>query len=315
MLDNFIFSISSALPIFIVMIIGYFLKRKRIVDENFIKRANALVFNVALPVKLFSDVYQTSFSDAFDPKFIIFMVVGTMGSVVLSWLIGTLVLTDKSQLGAFIHGAFRGNLVYIGISLMESITGSIGLKTPITLAIVIPLYNIVAVIILSSTNAENKTKVSIPSILGQIIKNPLIIAVILGAIASQIGLILPQVATRTMAYFQGLATPLALIAIGASFSLAKSAANMKISLIASSLKLVFMPLLMVSIAMVLGFNHEDVLLTYIVFGVPTATVSYVMTAAMGGDRDLASNIIMVTTLLANVTMTLFIFAFRTLGIV
>lgn len=315
MLENFIFSISCALPIFNVMIIGYVLKIKGVVDGNFVKKANALVFNVALPIKLFNDVYQTSFQESFDPKFIIFIVSGTIMSVLFSWLLGLFLVKDKSQLGAFIHGAFRGNFLYIGLSLMENITGSIGLKAPLAIAFIIPLYNILAVIILSCTNSENKTKISVTNILLQIIKNPLIIAVILGVVASQIGIIIPTVAARTMSYFEAVATPLALIAIGASFSIEKSTANIKLSLIASFLKLVLIPLSMVSIAMLLGFNQEDVLLTYVLFGVPTATVSYVMTAAMNGDKDLSSNIIMITTLLSNLTMTLFIFVFKTLGII
>ena len=315
MLENFIFSVSCALPIFNVMIIGYFLKRKNMIDESFVEKANALVFNIALPIKLFNDVNQTSFQDSFDPKFIIFIVSGTIMSVVVLWILGLFIVQDKSQLGAFIHGAFRGNFLYIGLSLMENITGSIGVKAPLAIAFIIPLYNILAVIILSCTPSTEKVKVSIASILKKIVTNPLIIAVLLGALVSQIGITMPMVMTRTMSYFEAVATPLALIAIGASFSLAKSTENLKVSLLATSLKLILIPLSMVSIAMLLGFNTEDIMLTYVLFGVPSATVSYVMTAAMNGDKDLASNIIMTTTLLSNFTMTLFIFAFKTLGII
>lgn len=315
MLEDFIFSISSALPIFLVMCVGYMLKRKKIIDEEFVKKANILVFNVALPIKLFNDVFKTSFHEYFDPKFIIFIVSCTILSVVVTWLLGLLIIKEKSQLGAFVHGSFRGNFLYIGLSLMENITGSIGLKAPLVIAFIIPLYNILAVIILTYTNINQNSKVSATKMLRNIASNPLIIAIILGAIASKIGIEIPTFAIRTMSYFEAVATPLALITIGASFSFGKATANMGASLLASLLKLVIIPLAAVSLAIVIGFNNQDVLLIYLLFGVPTATVSYIMTAAMNGDKDLSTNIIMTTTILSNFTMTLFIFVFKTIGII
>lgn len=319
MLENFIFSVSSALPIFLVMCVGYMLKVKKVIDEDFVKRANILVFNVALPIKLFNDVFKTSFKEYFDLKFILFIVSCTILSVVVTWVLGLFVIKEKSQLGAFVQGAFRGNFLYIGLSLMENITGTIGLKAPLVIAFIIPLYNILAVIILTYTNIHEGTKVSTRAstirILKNIASNPLIIAIILGSIASQIGIEIPTFAIRTMSYFEAVATPLALITIGASFSLGKATANLKVALLASLLKLVIIPLSVVSLAIILGFNNEDVLLIYLLFGVPTATVSYIMTAAMNGDKDLSSNIIMATTILSNFTMTLFIFFFKSIGLI
>lgn len=315
MLEDFIFSISSALPIFLVMCVGYMLKRKKILDEDFVKRANILVFNVALPIKLFSDVFKTSFNEYFDLKFIIFIVSCTILSVIVTWLLGILIIKEKPQLGAFVHGSFRGNFLYIGLSLMENITGSIGLKAPLVIAFIIPLYNILAVIILTYTNINQNSKVSATKMLRNIASNPLIIAIILGAIASNLGVEIPTFAIRTMSYFEAVATPLALITIGASFSFGKATENLGASLLASLLKLVIIPLAAVTIAIVIGFNNEDVLLIYLLFGVPTATVSFIMTAAMNGDKDLSTNIIMTTTILSNFTMTLFIFVFKTIGII
>lgn len=314
MLENLIFSVSSSFPIFLVMFIGQILKRKRVIDDDFIKKANILLFNVALPVKLFNEVFRTSFDQYFDLKFIIFIVSGTILSIAVAWITGFCLIKDKSKLGAFVHGTFRGNFLYLGLSLMENLTGSIGLKAPLVIVFIIPLYNVLAVIMLTCTNIDRDSKISVKEILKGIIRNPLIIAVILGTVASQIGFRIPVIATRTMSYLEVLATPLALITIGASFTLQKSTQNLKPIVLSSLLKLIIIPLCAVSLAMILGFNHEDVVLIYILFGVPTATMSYIMTAAMNGDKELAANIIMATTLLSNITLTLFIFVFKTMGI-
>ena len=313
MIDNFLFSLSSALPIFFVMIIGYYLKRRAIINDQFVKAANMLVFNVALPVKIFSDVYSTSFEEYFDIRFVMFIIIGTIVSVMISWVTGALLIKDRNKLGAFIQGSFRGNFLYIGLSLMENVTGSIGLKAPLVIALIIPLYNILAIVVLSFLEVDRKSGVELGGIVKNITRNPMIIAVAMGMLVSSFGLDLPLIMTRTMSYFEVVATPLALIAIGASFKFGNMKGNLRTALLASSLKLVVLPAVAVISAIAMGFGNEDVFLIYILFGVPTATISYVVTVVMKGDHDLASNIIMVSTLLSNVSMTLYVFIFKTMG--
>ncbi len=315
MYENFMFSLASALPIFLVMFMGYIIKRKNLVDEHFVSQANMLVFNVALPIKLFSDVSKTSFQDSFDWGFILFIITGTILSVVFAAFIAKFTVKDFSQKGAFIQGAFRGNFLYVGYSLMENVMGSVGTKAPIAIAFIVPIYNILAVMILSYYGKDEDSKVSMKAVTIKIIKNPLIISIAVGFLFSSMGLTLPVVMERTFSYFSVLVTPLALLTIGASFKFYKIRESFKISLLASMLKLVVLPLIAVYTALQLGFHSEELLVIYILFGVPTAAASYIMTVVMKGDHDLASGIIMLTTLLSNVTMTLFIFGFKTLGII
>ena len=118
MYENLIFSLSSALPIFLVMFIGYMMRRRHIIDESFISQANKMVFNVALPIKLFSDVSKTSFTGGFNLGFIVFIIIGTILSVLFSAVIANFAVKDHAQKGAFVQGAFRGNFLYVGYSLM-----------------------------------------------------------------------------------------------------------------------------------------------------------------------------------------------------
>lgn len=84
------------MPIFLVMSIGYILKRKGIIDGGFIKTANTIIFNVVLPIKLFNDVSKTSINEYFDLRFIVFIISGTILSVIATWLIGLVVIKKKS---------------------------------------------------------------------------------------------------------------------------------------------------------------------------------------------------------------------------
>jgi len=275
-----------------------------------------MIFYIALPIKIFDDLLKVSLKSFFDIEFILFIVLGVIANCILAWLIG-LFLVKKSQLGAFVQGSFRSNFLYVGFSLMENLTGSIGLKAPLLIAFVMPLNNILAVIVLACTNTEGEQaiKIDLKDTFKSIIKNPLIIATIAGIIASQAGVKLPVMITTTMGYFGKLVIPLALLAIGAAFNFRKSSKNLLQTVYASSLKLVIVPIIAVYLAVIMGFNNEDILLIYALFGVPTATTSYLMAAAMNGDSDLAANIVMMTTVFSAISMTMFVFVFKTIGLV
>ncbi len=315
MINNFVFSINTALPIFLVMLVGYGLKKGRVIDDAFVKKANILVFYVALPIKLFYDVSQTDFLEAFDRQLLSFLIVATMAGIVLSWLVGKATTQNDAQLGAFIHGSFRGNFIYIGFSLIENITGSLHPKVPIIAAVMVPLYNIIGVLILSYTATASNTGDRVRKTVWSIFRNPMVLSIGAGIIASLLSLRIPVFMARTMGYFSALTVPLALIAIGASFVISQSLQSIKPSLAASMLKLVILPLAAVMAAFYWGFRGEDLILVYILFGVPTATTSYIMTVALKGDSEMAANIIMITTALSVITMTLFVFAFKSMGII
>lgn len=315
MIENMLFSLGTALPIFLVMCSGYFMRQKEIIDGDFVKKANHMVFYVALPIKLFCDVSGASFQEYFDIGFILFITVVTVGGAILSWILGNTIIQKPDQIGAFAQGAFRGNFLYIGFSLMENILGHIAIKGPLAVAIIVPVYNIMSVIILSYAGKDRTKKIHLKKTLSDIAKNPLIVAITAGIIMSLIPVQVPVVAERTMEYFAVIATPLALIAIGASFNISHTLENLPIALIASAIKLVALPLLSVMSALFFGYRGEDIILIYVLTGVPTATVSFIMAAAMNADKELASDIIMVSTLLSIVTMTSFVFAFRSTGII
>jgi hypothetical protein len=297
------------------MLTGFILKEKNVINDNFIKAANFIVFYVALPLKLFNSVLASNVADNFNLKFMSFIITLTIISVILVWIVALFFIKEKSKKGAFIHAGFRGNFVYVGLSLLENVTGSIGSVAPLIIAFIIPLYNILAVLVLTFTNKNNKSGNNLLNSLKSMLKNPFIIAIFLGIICSLTGFELPNLADNTVQYFSDLATPLALVTIGATFNLQQLFANIMPSLIASLVKLVFLPAVMVLSGLLFSFSNYELFLIYILFGVPSATVSYIMTAAMGGDRELAASIVMMTTLLSVITMTVFVFIFKTIGMV
>lgn len=315
MVENFLFSLSVALPIFLIMLSGFILKNKNIIRKDFITAANFIVFYIALPLKLFNNVSNSSVADNFDLKFISFAILGTVVSVILIYIYSKLVVNEKSKLGAFIHGTFRGNFVYVGFSLLENVTGAVGPLASLVVAFVVPIYNIFAVLVLILTNPENNSKNQIANALKNIIKNPFIISITLGIIASLINFKFPPLLQNTADYFDVLATPLALLTIGATFRVDKLFVDIKPAAAASIFKLFLNPLLAVLAAFFLGFSSNEIFLIYILFGVPTSISSAIITASMGGDENLAASIVMLTTLGSVFSLTLFVFVFRAIKII
>lgn len=315
MLDNFIFSLSVALPIFLIMLSGFILKKKDIIKQDFISAANFIVFYIALPLKLFNSVSKSSVADNFDLKFISFAIIGTTISVILIYIYSKFIVIEESKVGAFIHGTYRGNFVYVGFSLLENVTGAVGPLASLVVAFVVPIYNVLAVLVLVLTNPDNKAKNQIKNALINLITNPFIIAIALGIVASLIEFRFPPLLQNTANYFDVLATPLALLTIGATFRVDKLFIDLKPAISATIFKLLINPALAVFFAFLIGLNNNEIFLIYILFGVPTSISSAIITASMGGDENLAASIVMMTTLSSVISLTLFVFIFRAMGVV
>ena len=315
MIDNFVFSLSVALPIFLVMLSGFILKKKKIIKQEFINAANFIVFYIALPLKLFNSVSSSSVADNFDLKFIGFAVIGTIVSVIVIYIYSKFILQEKSKVGAFVHGTFRGNFVYVGFSLLENVLGAVGPLASLVVAFVVPVYNVLAVLILVLSNPNNKSKNQFKNSLKNIITNPFIIAIAFGIIASLFNFRLPPLLQNTANYFDVLATPLALLTIGATFRVDKLFVDIKAAAAAAIFKLLINPALAVFSAFALGFGSREIFLIYVLFGVPTSISSAIITASMGGDENLAASIVMMTTLASVFSLTFFVFLFRAMGII
>ena len=316
MIENFWFSLNVSLPIFLLLAAGFGIKRLHLLDDSFFSQASSLVFTVALPAKLFYDTATSDFS-RFNPAFILVCMLGTTAFFLIAWGVGALMLREAPEkVGAFAHGAFRGNYVYIGFALMQNILGTdvIPLSATLASAFVLPLYNVYAVILLTVTGSHGR-RIRPGVILRQIATNPMILGIVAGLPFALLHVRLPFALTQSLDYLGALCTPLALLVIGASIRFSDIAHDIRPILGACGIKLVLQPLIMVAIGLLLGLTHEELLVLFVLFGVPAAANVYIVTRKMGGDAQLASGIIVVSVLLSMFTLTAGVFLLRTAGIV
>lgn len=313
-MENFIFSVNVTIPIFLIILLGYILRRFNFLTDEFVTVANRYVFVVALPVMLFTDISETDVREDMNLKFFLYCLIVTVVMFFMVWGIAKLTIKDKSMIGAFAQAGARGSAAVLGVAFVENICGSIGM-TPLMIVAAVPFFNILSVIILvfNANNKEEKNYGKIKDACLNIIKNPIIIGICLGLIASLVKLNLPVIGDRTLDYIARTATPIALLAIGAGFDTKEAIKKLKPALGASFIKLIGLPMIFLPIAYAIGFAESEMVAILIMLASPTTVSCYIMAKNMDNDEVLTSNVVVLTTLLSSVTLTLWIFVLRSLG--
>ncbi len=314
-MKNFIFSINATIPIFLIILLGYILKKINFLTEEFASVINKYVFVVALPVMLFQDIALSDVKQEMNFKFFIFCFAATVSMFFLVWIIARLTLKDKTMVGAFAQAASRGSAAILGVAFVENICGDIG-STPLMIVAAVPFFNILSVIILvCSADTKEKNYGKIKGSLINIAKNPIIIGILLGLACSLARLRIPTIPAKTIDYIARTATPMALIAVGAGFNVNEALIRIKPALGATFIKLVGLPLIYLPIAYRLGFTGSEMVSILVMLAAPSTVSCYVMAKNMHNDGILTSNIIVLTTLLSSLTLTLWIFILKTMGCV
>ena len=313
-MENFIYSINATMPVFLVMILGWWLKRIHFLNDDFVSVADKLVFKVALPVVVFQDIATADLSKDFDLKFVAFCFFGTCVFFGMTWLLAEIFIKDKSMIGGFVQGSFRGSAAILGIAFAENIYGDVGL-VPMMIVASIPLFNIFSVIVLirSANAGETDGRAVVKKTLKGIVTNPIIIGIFAGIPFALLRFEFPVIIEKAFTSVGNLSTPLALIAIGAGFSTGKALEKWKPTVVASVIKLIVIPGIFLPLAVAMGFRNKELVALLILTGAPTTVSSYIMAKNMGNDGVLASGIVVMTTLLSSVTLTTIIFILKSLA--
>ena len=315
-MDSFIYSLNATVPVFAIMIIGQFLKKIGIIDIPFANIANKFVFKVCLPCLLFQDLAATNIKENFDLSYVGFCFLATLSSILVIWFLAKKLLKDKTEVGAFVQCSYRSSAAILGIAFIQNIYGTSGMA-PLMIIGSVPLYNIFAVIILTfeSNGAENmNSSDNIKRAFVNILKNPIIIGIFFGLIASYYNLDFPKMIDKTINNLAVMTSPLALISIGTAFEGKKALAKIKSTAVASSIKLIVLAAIFIPIAVYFGFRDQKLIALVIMLASPCTPTAYIMAKNMDGDDVLASSIIVTTTFFSSVTLTFWIFILRSFGL-
>lgn len=316
-MENLIFSLNATIPIFLVMVIGYILKTCKIVDEPFIKTLNTFNYKITLPVLLFKDICESDFFQVWDTKYVLFCFLSTLCCISFAWIITTKLYRKKDLAGEFVQASYRSSAAVLGIAFIQNIYGNAGMA-PLMIIGTVPLYNIAAVLILSFTGpgAQKFHPGTLKNSLKGIITNPIILGILAGIAASLLRLRFPVIISKTISNISVLATPLALLGLGAGFEGKKALAEIKPTLVCSFIKLMLWPAVFLPIAAAaLGFRAEKLVALLVMLGSPTTVSCYIMAKNMKHEGILTSSVVVTTTFLSSVTLTFWLYIMKSLQLI
>ena len=309
-MDNLIFSLEATMPVFLLIVLGYFFEKVHILDKALANQMNRFAFQIALPVLVFQDLAQQDFAKAWNGKYVLFCFVITLASIGIAFLL-SLPMHDKAERGEFIQATYRSSAAILGLAFIINIYGSSGMA-PLMIIGTVPLYNVAAVIILTLTSSEKKAGAIKQSLIG-ILTNPILIGIVVGLFWSVCHLPYPVIFGKVVQSVANLATPLSLIAMGAAFEFHSMRRVWKQTLVATFMKLVGFVALFMPLAIRMGFRNSYIVALLVMMGSATTVSSYVMAINMHHKGEISAAVVSLTTLVSAFTLTMWLFIMKSHG--
>lgn len=316
-MSNLIFCLNATVPVFLLMLLGMFLRSLGMLTKDLASGLNSLVFKVALPALLFKDMAETDFSAGFDWKFLAMCFGATAVSILIA-LVLAVVLTGKETRAEFVQASYRSSAALLGIAFIQNIYGE-SRMAPLMILGSVPLYNVAAVLVLTLMHPgqggeARMQKGFCQKLVKGVVTNPIILGILAGSVWSLLHLPIPAIMGKTVGYLASMGTPLGLMALGASFRTGEAMAELKPAMAASFLKLVAFAALFLPIAVKMGFTQDRLLSILIMTASPTTVSCFIMAKNMGYKGTLTASVTLITTCLGAFTLTGWLYVLKTLGL-
>lgn len=310
-MENLLISIQVVVPLILMMGAGVVVRLSGLADGELLRRVDNIAFRVFLPVLQFYNIYAIDLSKPFDGGLMAFGIACILVLLALAMLFIPRIVRQKEQSTVLIQAIVRSNFIIFGLPVVTSLFGDSGAGVVVVLgSVVVPLFNALTVFMFSVMLGN---KVRPLRILGNILRNPLVVASLLGMGLLLLGVSLPGVVVKTAKDMASAATPVCLLTLGGSLNLRGVMQNRRLLLFGNLMRMLVVPGLFLTVSVLLGYRAEALAALMILFAAPTAVSSFTMAQQMGGDSHLASQMVATTTTLSVLTIFLFTFLFIQLG--
>lgn len=312
-IENLRFSLNASVPIVLMMIFGYICRKVDLLDDHTTANINKFTFRAALPSLLFMDLSTADFRAVWDGKLVGFCVIVTFFSVGIA-VAYSLFHKDKAERGEIIQASYRSSAAILGIAFVKNIYGE-SLMAALMIVGTVPIYNIIAVAVLAATSpekkGESKRELFLDTLKG-VVTNPIIIGIVAGIIWSLLKIPQPVIMSKTISYMGNMATPLSLIALGASFKTSEAKSKVGVTVGICFIKLILFCGIFLPIAVSMGFRGEKLVAILVMLGSATTGSCFVMVKNFGHKGTITAFAVMLTTICSAFTLTLWLFLLRTL---
>lgn len=311
MLQALSIAFHAIVPLFLIIAMGFGVKRLGWIGPEDVRRFNKVCFYTFMPVMLFYNIYTSDFSQAVRLPYALFVVGAALGMVAVSFAVTLLAEKMPERRGVMIQAAFRSNFVLLGLPIAEELLpGSNFGITALMIAIVVPIYNMMSVVVLEYFRGG---KPRAGEVLLAVVKNPLILGSVAGLLVQALHITLPEVLVSFAGKMNSAATPLILLLLGASFETREIARYKKELLVCVGLRLVVFPGAILTLAAALGLRDIEFVTVLAMTAAPTAVNSFNMAQQLGGDSQLAGSAVVVSTAASFFTLFVWITLFKQLG--
>lgn len=316
MFDSFFVALNAVIPFLCYLLLGYASNAAGVVDEAFLNRLTKLIFTIMFPFMTFYNVYKAEPGNMPSPALMTFCGAAILAVQAVLLLIVPRLVKENRRRGVIIQAVYRSNFVLFGLPLTASIFGAE--KTSIAamlVTVVITIYNITSVIILELFNDEGTHRIALRPLLVKLAKNPMLQGCCVGLACYLLGLRLPSALEKPISEFADMSSPLALFALGGTLQFKAIGKNLRYLVPTLATKLILLPLALVAIAYALGLRGVELFLVIAVFATPVASGSYPMAQNMGGDGELAGQLVFLSTVISVFTLFGWIFVLRLMCII
>ena len=302
-MKELIFCLNATMPVFLLMLLGYVFRKVGVMDLGFADKMNRFVFLALLPVLLFKELSLSDFSAIWDLKYLLFCFFATFFSIMIMCVTSAF-LRDKSIRGEFIQAGFRSSAALLAYAFVQNVYGEAKIVALMVIGAV-PLYNVasVAILMLLRPKQGKLNRVVLRNTLKGVVKNPLILGILAGMIWALLKIPQPVIMKKSISTFSSAATPLGLLALGASFDVKEVFSKIKPVVVSSSFKLIILTAIFLPVAIKLGFRDEKLVAVLGMLGSPTTPTSFTMAKGMGHNGTVTSGTVMVTTIISIFTLT------------
>jgi predicted permease len=306
-------AINAVVPFLCYMMYGYGFRRLGFADIPFFNRLNQLVFKAFFTILMFKNFYSMDLDFGAQARFVGFIVAALLLLIFLLFLLVPLLVSDNRKKGVIIQGVYRSNTLIFAIPLAEAIFGEEGANlATVAVAFCIPIYNLSAIIILEYFNGG---KSSAWDLIKRVVTNPLILGSILGAVCLGLHIEIPECFMTPIRNFANMSTPLAIFILGGTIQFLAIGKNLKYIVPTLLAKLFVVPAVLMLIAGAFGFGPMERFVVLCVFGTPDAAAMFPMSQNLGGDGELAGQLLATSTIFSVVSLFLWIYALKATGLI
>lgn len=287
----FVLGLKTIYPISLIILLGIYFKKQGLLSNDTENELLHITYNYVLPLKILSDLLTNKSNIDVSSQFLYVAILGVLGTFLFSWGFAVTTRVPLKSRSAFVQTAFRSNYVYMGYPILEMLFGHTKIASLLVVnVLIVPLFNALSICVLEYYKIEQEESRNTLLIIKKILRNPLVLAAILGVIIKCVGFNLPEGLISSSAMLGKMASPLALLLIGSSLvNITVKKINLT-ALKAVIIRVVLSPLIIIFITRLLhpSLSYEEMMVIFILFATPCATNAYIMTKAVGGDAELAS---------------------------